>query len=313
MSSGKYKKNAERANPACILFLIDQSFSMTEGLAGATDPEKTKIKALSTAVNRFISDLIGMCEKGEDQPRDYFYIGVIAYTTDRSDPPNVLVGPVLQGQNGTLSGRDLISVSDLFNDPLAIEDRMRKFDDGAGGLIEMPVKFPIWYREPDPMTMGGTPMSHALEYARGIAEAWCGSRPDSFPPVVIHLTDGEPTDGDPEPYAEALKALETVDGNVLLFNCHLSSSQAAPVVFPVSESMLSDDYAKLLYRMSSELPESPEIKAQLESKGVNFPKGARGMVFNADAMGLLTLIKLGTVAGGAPLTAASAAPPDGLR
>ena len=270
-------------------------------------------------MNRFIQDLIGMCEKGGELPLDYFYIGVIAYTTDRNNPPNVLVGPVLQGQNGTLSGRDLVSVSDLFNDPLSIEELKKKFDDGAGGMIEMPVKFPIWYREPDPMTMGGTPMCHALEYARGIAEAWCGSRSESFPPVVIHLTDGEPTDGDPEAYAEALKALETIDGNVLLFNCHLSSSQAAPVVFPVSESMLTDDYAKLLYRMSSELPESPEIKAQLESKGVSFPKGARGMVFNADAMGLLTLIQLGTVGGGGGARGAAAAapaptePPDGLR
>ena len=289
MSSGKYQKSAERANPACILFLIDQSFSMTEGLAGSTDPERTKIKFLATAVNRFISDLIGMCEKGEDMPRDYFYIGVIAYTTDRSNPPNVLVGPVLQGKNGTLSSRDLVSVPDLFNDPLAIEDRMKKFDDGAGGLIDMPVKFPIWYQEPDPMTMGGTPMCHALEYARGIAEAWCGSRPDSFPPVIVHLTDGEPTDADPEPYAEALKSLATNDGNVLLFNCHLSTSQAAPVVFPVSESMLTDDYAKLLFRMSSELPDSPEVRAQLESKGVNFAKGARGMVFNADTTAMLEI------------------------
>lgn len=308
MSSGKYKKNAERANPACIIFLIDQSFSMTEGFAGSTDLERTKIKSLGTAVNRFISDLIGMCEKGEEQPRDYFYVGVIAYTTDRSNPPNVLVGPVLQGQNGTLAGRDLVSVSDLFNDPLAIEDRMRKFDDGAGGLVEMPVKFPVWYREPDPMTMGGTPMSHALEYVRAIAEAWCNSRPGSFPPVIIHLTDGEPTDGDPEPYAQAIKALEIEDGNVLLFNCHLSASPAQPVVFPVSESLLPDDYSRLLYRMSSDLPDSPEVRAQLESKGVNFQKGARGMVFNADATALLTLIKLGTVAGAAP-----AAPPPELR
>lgn len=303
MSSGKYQRNAERANPACILFLIDQSFSMTEGFAGSTDPTKTKITSLSTAVNRFISDLIGMCEKGEDQPRDYFYVGVIAYTTDRNDPPNVLVGPVLTGERGTLTANDLLSVSQLFNDPLAIEDRMRKFDDGAGGLIEMPVKFPIWYREPDPISMGGTPMCHALEYARGIAEAWCSSRPGSFPPVVVHLTDGEPTDGDPEPYAEALKALATDDGNVLLFNCHLSSSPALPVVFPVSDSTLPDDYARMLFRMSSILPDSPEVRAQLESKGVNFPSGARGMVFNADATALLTLIKLGTVAGGAPSAA----------
>jgi hypothetical protein len=303
--SGSYKKRAERANPACVVFLIDQSFSMTEGLAGSNDPASSKIRTLSLAVNRFIQDLIGMCEKGEDEPFDYFYVGVIAYTTDRSSPPNVLVGPVLQGQNGTLAGRDLVTIRELFRDPQAIEDRVRKVPDGAGGVIDLPVKFPIWYCEPDPMSMGGTPMSYALDYARGIAEAWCNSRPGSFPPVIIHVTDGEPTDGDPEPYAEALKALATEDGNVLLFNCHLSTSPASPVVFPTSEGMLPDEYAKLLYRMSSEVPDTSEVRAQLETRGVSFPKGARGMVFNADATAMITLITVGTSAGGSAAVAPS--------
>ena len=56
--------------------------------------------------------------------------------------------------------------------------------------------------------------------------------------MVIHLTDGEPTDGDPLPYAEALKSLSTDDGELLLFNCHISESQANPVVFPNSEHIL---------------------------------------------------------------------------
>ena len=68
---------------------------MNDGLAGSP---RLKIDALATGINRFIADLITYCEKGEEKPRNYFDIGVIGYTTDRSDPPNSIVGPVLAGE-----------------------------------------------------------------------------------------------------------------------------------------------------------------------------------------------------------------------
>jgi hypothetical protein len=176
-------------------------------------------------------------------------------------------------------------------------------DDGAGGLVPMTVKFPVWYRKPAPDSMSGTAMCGALEYVRNVAAPWCSSHPGSFPPVVIHLTDGEATDGDPEPAAEALKALSTQDGQLLLFNCHISESAATPVAFPSSEQVLTDDRAKALFRMSSELPES--VRARAEVKGISCSAGTRGMVFNADGAQMLLLIQLGTV-GAAP-------PPPHLR
>ena len=111
--------------------------------------------------------------------------------------------------------------------------------------------------------------------------------------MVIHLTDGEPTDGDPLPYAEALKSLSTEDGQLLLFNCHISESQSNPVLFPNSEHILGDELAKALFRMSSELPD--KLRGQAESKGVLCGTGARGMVFNADGAQMLLLIQMGTV------------------
>ena len=195
MPSGKYQQSASRANPACIIFLLDQSYSMNNGIAGSPRP---KIDALATGINRFLADLITLCEKGEEKPRNYFDVGVIGYTTDRSDPPNPIIGSVLSGANGTLAGRDLVSVSDLFDDPLAIEDKQKMVDDGAGGLISTTFKLPVWYRKPADAQMSGTPMCAALEYVRNIVAPWCASHPGSFPPVVIHLTDGEPTDGEPQ-------------------------------------------------------------------------------------------------------------------
>jgi hypothetical protein len=148
--------------------------------------------------------------------------------------------------------------------------------------------------------MAGTPMSAALAYVRRIAADWCGSHPACFPPVVIHITDGEPTDGDPsrpfetvEHEAEALRSLETNDGALLLFNCHLSKSPVAGVLFPVSEDELAaDPYAHLLFRMSSSVPEM--LRKAAEIRQLSCPPGARGMAFNADGAQMLALIQTGT-------------------
>lgn len=291
MTIGLYEKSAERANPACIIFLLDQSYSMNDGIAGTPRP---KIDVMVAGINRFIGDLISLCEKGgEDGPRHYFDVGVIGYTTDRGNPPVPIVGPVLDGQDGTLSGRDLVSIPELFHDCLTIEDRERTEVDETGGLVKIKVRFPIWYAKPSPDSMGGTPMCRALDYVRNVVEGWCADHPRSFPPVVIHLTDGEATDADPEPVAEALKCVSTNDGSLLLFNCHISESPAQSVIFPSSEAMLSDDRARVLFRMSSELPDA--VRARAEARGVLCPPGTRGMAFNADAAQMIQLIQMGTL------------------
>ncbi len=276
-----YEKNVDRSNPGCIVFLIDQSFSMTDPFAGSP---RSKCEAVATAINRFVGELITTCEKGEDEPRHYFDVGVIGYTTDGAGLPRI--GSLLQGP---LFGHNLVSVVDLYRHPLDIEIRHR--DDGAGGLLE--VKFPIWYRNPPPELMLGTPMCGALEFCYNVIGPWTESHASSFPPIVIHLTDGESSDGDPEDPAAGLQSLFTNDGNLLLFNCHLSDSTAVPVLFPSSESQLPDEFGRLLFRMSSYLPE--RMMRMAASKSLAVPAGARGMAFNADGVNMLKLISVGTV------------------
>jgi hypothetical protein len=64
------------------------------------------------------------------------------------------------------------------------------------------------------------------------------------------------------------------------------------VLFPTDESQLPNEFGKLLFRMSSELPE-PMIQ-MAEVKGVAVSPGARGMAFNADGVAMVTLINIGT-------------------
>src|SRR5207248_7581333 len=106
------------------------------------------------------------------------------------------------------------------------------------------------------------PMCAALSRARDVMGGWLAQHPGAFPPIVVNITDGESTDGDPSAPAETLKGHMSTDGNVLLFNLHLSSDQADPIVFPGNDAPLPDDYARLLFSMSSVLPVDMRTAAQ---------------------------------------------------
>ena len=92
--------------------------------------------------------------------------------------------------------------------------------------------------------------------------------------------------------AAALRAVASQDGNVLLFNLHISASGEKPILFPSSESGLPDDHARLLFRMSSSLPPAMLRQAQILEMAVS--PGAVGFGFNADMASVITFLDIGT-------------------
>src|SRR6516165_9203824 len=237
-----------RSNPTCFIFLIDQSSSMAEPFGA--QPDKPKAEGVSDGINRLLQNLVLKCAKG-DGIRDYFHVGVIGYG-----------GRVVWALGGKLSGQKLVPISVLANNPLKVEQRTRKVDDGAGGLVEQKFKFPLWF---EPTAGGRTPMCQALTEATGAAEEFIGRFPNAFPPLMINISDGKATDGHPELAASKLRNLTTSDGNVLIFNAHLSSKPAHPIEFPSAESELPDNEALTLFRMSSLLP--PKLRAAAQADG----------------------------------------------
>lgn len=271
-----YQAEISRLNPSCFLFLIDQSGSMSDPF-GSGDRTKSKAEGLADAINRLLQNLIIKCAKSEGV-RDYYYVGVIGYGKS--------VGPAF---GGSLVGKDLIPISEIANSPSRIEERTKKIDDGAGGLIDQTIKFPIWF---DPKAENGTPMCEALEYVEKIIQGWLNEHPDCFPPIVINITDGEATDGDPSDNASRIRNLSSSDGNVLLFNVHISSHRASPIEFPDKENELPDNYAKLLFNMSSILPTF--IQNAAKEEGYNISENSRGFVFNADIISVIRFLEIGT-------------------
>src|SRR5437773_1094806 len=212
-----YQAEISRKNPGCFLFLVDQSESMEDPFGGG-EAGRRKAEELATILNKLIHNLCIRCAKS-DSIYDYFHVGVLGYSEDSCKP----------ALGGELSGRSLVPISELANKPLRIEDRVKKSDDGAGGVMDETVKFPVWF---DPYWKGGTPMCAALKEATKITETWCQEHPNGFPPIVINITDGEATDGDLVAEARKLTAVSGEDGSVLLFNIHLSSTAGPSIELP---------------------------------------------------------------------------------
>jgi hypothetical protein len=135
-------------------------------------------------------------------------------------------------------------------------------------------------------------MCGALTMVRGLIDEWIKERGDGFPPIVLHLTDGGSTDGDPTVIAKDLVSRATTDGNVLLFNCHVSSKTTAKVQYPNDDLSLFDSRARTLFRLSSRLPETFVHTAA--SIGLQITPGARGFVFNGDPVSVVQFFELGT-------------------
>jgi hypothetical protein len=138
-------------------------------------------------------------------------------------------------------------------------------------------------------------MCQALSQARDAVESWVASHYSSYPPTIIHVTDGESTDGDPTNIAAAIQNSSTQDGTACLFNLHLSSASATPIIFPASAANLPDQFARLLFEMSSPLPSN--IRREASSEGYAVTDGSRGFAFNADLVETVRFIDIGTRVG----------------
>ncbi len=278
-----YSQEISRHNKACFLFLLDQSYSMEEPLGAS---QNRKCDELVSALNGWLQNM-AIRASGDSGIKDWMDIGVFGYRTDPTGTP--IIESALRGP---LADRAIVSISDIGMNPIRIDQRMQVIpDEETGEVFQIPCEVPIWV---DPIAEGGTPMCHMFYHAYELLSAWIQEHPYSFPPIVVHITDGESQDGNPIPYAQALTNLCTNDGNVLLFNCHLSMAANDSFMFPSSPAGLPDQLAYNLFEMSSVLPDTFYQHALME--GFPLQPGARGMAFNADMVCLIQFLNMGTQA-----------------
>ena len=225
-----YQKRITRREPACIVVLLDRSDSMKEPWREAGT---TLADGATRAVNRLLLDLCMRSTKevGGDV-REYFDVMVLGYGAC----------PVAGGEGvepalaGPLTGRGIVSVRELAMSPLAVREEPST-DRFAG-----PSRSPVWV---DSVHGYRTPMCQAISEAGRYVFEWTGEHEDSFPPIVINITDGMVTDSpfdgaDLAEWTKRLTTVETNDGPTLLFNVFLSPGNEQPVFYPTNADGFPD-------------------------------------------------------------------------
>ena len=261
-----YSELLSSSKPGLIVIMIDQSGSMSDPYTNTT---KASFAAL--AVNRVIAEIITACTVG-DEIKDRCYIAAIGY-------------------GSAVDVYFLEKVSELAKNSQTSFIK-KKVSDGAGGLVEVDEVVRIFVK---PTANGGTPMAEAFQQAYTGVERFISSYPNSFPPIVINVTDGEPNDFNTATnQARKLSQLATSDGNVIVMNAHISTASAGKVELPNNNQALSGNrFANFLFDISTVLPSTLADRAR--DVGFNVQSGSRGFVFNADAETLIRILNFGSL------------------
>jgi hypothetical protein len=158
------------------------------------------------------------------KPTDVMDVAMVSYGTDVEGDIDVRCG-----FEGSLAGQNFVRDSDLLGGALRIDEFTKKVSDGIGGMMERPVKQPV-YLELEPAA-AGSPVK-AFETVSQIVGEWCGQHPASIvPPVVIHLTRGQVKSDDIEQCAASLMAVQPVAGAVLLYHLIATEDAHSSIVF----------------------------------------------------------------------------------
>lgn len=280
------------AHPGCLIFLLDQSGSMSESFGqGQAGGGRRKCDMVATVLNGFLHELIVTNtiahQDGTSEVRPRADVAVLGYEGST-------VVPILEG---SLAGKDFVTLPELQMNPKDIEIRKKQDVDDMGNIVEIPMQFPVWVKA---KAGGGTPMLAALRRAKELAGQWVRNHPSNYPPVVINVSDGM-GDGDPTALARELSQVSTSDGQTLLFNVHITDLKASPVTYPASETELPNDkYAQQLFSITSLIPESSRISlSSLQNKPIQ--PGARGLIFNGDAVSIRQMFTFASIPATMPL------------
>lgn len=279
-----YTAQITRNTPTAFIFLIDQSVSMrkTTTLYGEEMP---MAEAVARIVNHQLNELVLRCIKGSET-RDYYDIAIIGYGEK-----------AYSGWKGELEGRDFVKPSELKEHPYKKittkkETRTRK------GVKVVEVEEVQWIEAE--ATKSWTRVHHAFEKAKGLLDEWMEKHheKDCYPPTIINITDGE-FNGATKEYvlqqANELKSMFTNDGNVILFNIHISANKAVCVTCPASKDEVSfSSLATTMYEMSSLLPMRYSDRIA-DLRGDRTPNNRyTAMSINADMSTLIQLMDIGT-------------------
>ena len=276
-----YTQEITRRHRTAFVIMLDRSASM-QGRVRFGRMMMTKAEAVAFTANALITELVDRSRR-TDGVRNYYDIAIVGYGGDGVE--------CLLAEDGFLPIDNLARHAPHLS-RVAFEELL---PDGTAAMVEHSRE--QWV---EPKAEGTTPMYEAMLRVRDMLGEWCQREEnrESFPPVVINITDGEASDcNDAEllDICSQLRSLSTEDGNVLLLNIHITSSDMLPsIIFPMADELLAASrHARTLAECSSIMPEAFS-EAIHSLKGMGAVPPYYGMGYNATIVELLSIINIGS-------------------
>lgn len=266
---GEYQAVIYETQPGCLILVVDQSAAMKSPLNPGSSACKSDIVAV--VINRFIHRLIKRCKSESGKIRASWYVGVVGYGDT--------VGPAFIGKH---QGKELVNVSDLSTTvDYVVPDRPKSTIIGI----------PVWVR---PKAVGPARMCGGLSSALKLARDFVSDNPTSHPPIIVNISGGSVSDGDPRPLANGIKEIQSADGNVLLFNvCLPGRPEDEMINFPDDPGQLPDHLAaKAMWDMSS--PLLIKMIHMAREYSIDISPRARGFAWNSDVTAIAGLLEMCT-------------------
>jgi hypothetical protein len=280
-----YTQRITRKDPGCVVLLLDRSDSMK--VPWGKDGRMSLAQGATLAINNLLFDLcVKATAEAGGSVKHHFDIGIFGYGAC----PVAQTEGVESAFGGALAGQAIVGLPHVAANNIGLRE--------TPSVDQMSVasKMPVWI---EPVHGYRTPMCEAIAVAGAHVHDWTTAHPNSFPPIVINITDGMVTDSpyegaDLQGWAQRLSTIATSDGPALLFNIFLSPSSAQPLLLPPTANGLPDPGPDL-FEISSPLP--PKMVATAQAYGAPVQPGARGFAFNADFATLVKFLDIGTQVG----------------
>ena len=244
-----YQRGITHLNRSAVIIAIDCSLSMQDWCY-LHNTRMRKMDAASLIANFALDELVVRATRGNDI-RNYYDIAVIGYSGDGVE--------VLHGDENS----QLANIKSLFESLPQPTCYNIVQQDSNGNKVSVPLTLHEWV---EPKACGTSPMYEAMVQIKSMLTDWCDNphNRDSFPPLVINISDGGCNDADYNDIvdiAKDIKELHTFDGSTLFVNIYLATDEGqnnCSIVFPEEEETIADEQERLLYEMSSTLPEELE-------------------------------------------------------
>jgi len=257
-------------SPWLFVLLVDGSHSMGADWGSS---KRSMADIVEQSVNHLLYDMaLNFCvtdHQSESGIKDRIHVKILVYGQED------VVDDLLPSEDGSFTKASgdsgwVRNYSDTYSYP-----------DPNG----MTIPIPRWLK----LSPGGTtPMLGAFKEAKTVVQEHINAYPESAPPVILNISDGEPTDcGDPidwslleEEFNEIL-ALAKESSRPMVCNVHLGSlADQKSILFPSNQPTVGG-LESGLWKISSPVPDNIIGMVEEEYK-IGSEEGRRFFVFNSD-------------------------------